>query len=83
MNAILRLHHDAMSDEDMQRLTTAVEKEGDQYGLFTKHLVQGIRGGSWNFYPRLVRSAYRFRNTPDIRNNNLGFRLVLPVQQSR
>ncbi|MDU9048465.1 MAG: DUF1566 domain-containing protein [Candidatus Electrothrix sp. Rat3] len=24
---------------------TAVEKEGDQYGLFTKHLVQGIRSG--------------------------------------
>jgi formylglycine-generating enzyme required for sulfatase activity len=24
---------------------TAVEKEGDQYGLFTKHLVRGIRSG--------------------------------------
>ncbi|RWX46317.1 Formylglycine-generating enzyme, required for sulfatase activity, contains SUMF1/FGE domain [Candidatus Electrothrix aarhusensis] len=26
-------------------LQTSVEKEGDQYGLFTKHLVQGIRSG--------------------------------------
>ncbi|MDU9047786.1 MAG: DUF1566 domain-containing protein [Candidatus Electrothrix sp. Rat3] len=26
-------------------IEVAVEKEGDQYGLFTKHLVQGIRSG--------------------------------------
>ncbi|MCI5157308.1 MAG: DUF1566 domain-containing protein [Candidatus Electrothrix sp. AUS1_2] len=26
-------------------IQTAVEKEGDRYGLFTKHLVQGIRSG--------------------------------------
>ncbi len=35
-----------------------------------------IRGGSWNNKPRNVRSAYRNRNTPDNRNNNLGFRLA-------
>ncbi|MCB1807431.1 MAG: SUMF1/EgtB/PvdO family nonheme iron enzyme, partial [Candidatus Competibacteraceae bacterium] len=34
------------------------------------------RGGSWNNKPRRVRSANRNRNTPDNRNNNLGFRLA-------
>lgn len=34
------------------------------------------RGGSWNNEPRNVRSANRNRNTPDNRNNNLGFRLL-------
>ena len=35
------------------------------------------RGGSWFNYPRLVRSADRFYNSPGYRNNYLGFRLVL------
>lgn len=36
-----------------------------------------IRGGSWNNNGRNCRSAYRNRNEPDERNNNLGLRLVL------
>ena len=36
-----------------------------------------VRGGSWNNNGRNVRSAYRNRNEPDNRNNNLGFRLAL------
>jgi hypothetical protein len=35
-----------------------------------------IRGGSWNNKPENLRSANRNRNTPDNRNNNLGFRLA-------
>ena len=35
-----------------------------------------IRGGSWNNNPQRVRSANRNRNTPDNRNNNVGFRLA-------
>jgi len=35
-----------------------------------------IRGGSWNNEPANLRSANRNRNTPDNRNNNLGFRLA-------
>jgi len=35
-----------------------------------------IRGGSWNNEPVNLRSANRNRNTPDNRNNNLGFRLA-------
>ncbi|MCI5130662.1 MAG: formylglycine-generating enzyme family protein, partial [Candidatus Electrothrix sp. EH2] len=42
-----------------------------------------IRGGGWGDRPRSVRSAGRSRDTPDFRFNNLGFRLVLPVQQGR
>ena len=34
------------------------------------------RGGSWNSNARNVRAAYRNWNTPDNRNNNLGFRLA-------
>ena len=37
-----------------------------------------IRGGSWNFYGRIVRSAYRGVDTPSSRNNGVGFRLVRP-----
>jgi formylglycine-generating enzyme required for sulfatase activity len=33
------------------------------------------RGGSWNNNARNCRSANRNNNTPDNRNNNLGFRL--------
>ena len=36
-----------------------------------------IRGGSWNNQARNCRSAYRNRNAPGNRNNNLGFRVVL------
>lgn len=35
-----------------------------------------VRGGSWINNGRNVRSAYRNHNTPDNRNNNLGFRLA-------
>jgi len=35
-----------------------------------------VRGGSWNFNPRNVRSAYRGVDTPDYRNGGLGFRLA-------
>ncbi|MBN1407416.1 MAG: SUMF1/EgtB/PvdO family nonheme iron enzyme [Calditrichaceae bacterium] len=34
------------------------------------------RGGSWNNNAQNVRVANRNRNTPDNRNNNLGFRLL-------
>jgi formylglycine-generating enzyme required for sulfatase activity len=44
---------------------------GDQRGVN-----RVIRGGSWNSYARNVRAAYRNRNRPDIRNDNLGFRLA-------
>ena len=36
-----------------------------------------VRGGSWFSFPRLCRSAYRYRFAPDSWNSNLGFRLAL------
>ena len=35
-----------------------------------------LRGGSWNNNPTNLRCAYRNNNTPDNRNNNIGFRCV-------
>jgi hypothetical protein len=34
------------------------------------------RGGSWNNNPQNCRVANRNNNTPDNRNNNIGFRLL-------
>jgi hypothetical protein len=39
------------------------------------------RGGSWNNNARNCRSANRNNNSPDNRNNNLGFRLALASAQ--
>jgi formylglycine-generating enzyme required for sulfatase activity len=35
-----------------------------------------LRGGSWVYDPWLCRSAFRLRNYPDHRFNDLGFRVV-------
>lgn len=35
-----------------------------------------LRGGSWLSRPDALRSAYRFRNSTSVRNNDLGFRLA-------
>lgn len=35
-----------------------------------------LRGGSWNYYPRLLRSAYRYATAGGIRVENAGFRVA-------
>jgi formylglycine-generating enzyme required for sulfatase activity len=35
-----------------------------------------LRGGAWNYYPRLLRSAYRYATAPVVRMNNAGFRVA-------
>ncbi len=35
-----------------------------------------LRGGAWNYYPRLLRSAYRYATAPAVRMNNAGFRVA-------
>jgi len=37
-----------------------------------------IRGGGWNYSAEFMRSAFRSNNTPSLRNDSLGFRLVRP-----
>jgi len=37
-----------------------------------------LRGGSFGDVPLSVRCAYRYRNYPDYRNDNDGFRVVSP-----
>ena len=39
-----------------------------------------VRGGSWNDYPRYVRSARRDRKPPNTRYEHIGFRVVVPAQ---
>jgi formylglycine-generating enzyme required for sulfatase activity len=38
--------------------------------------VRVLRGGSWDYYPDWLRSANRFRSTPGLRSNRLGFRVA-------
>ncbi|KPA18891.1 Sulphatase-modifying factor domain protein, partial [Candidatus Magnetomorum sp. HK-1] len=41
-----------------------------------------LRGGSWNYYARSCRSAFRYRGRPAYRDDFTGFRLVCsPGQQ--
>ena len=39
-----------------------------------------LRGGSWDSDVSGCRLAYRARNFPDIKGDNIGFRLVLPIE---
>ncbi|MBU0655278.1 MAG: SUMF1/EgtB/PvdO family nonheme iron enzyme [Gammaproteobacteria bacterium] len=39
-----------------------------------------LRGGSWNFHPRGVRSAARDRSLPDRKLSSIGFRIALDPQ---
>ena len=50
---------------------TSTDPVGPQSGTYRVY-----RGGSWGSIPRNARVANRFRSTPDIRNRDLGLRLV-------
>ncbi|HAV33272.1 MAG TPA: hypothetical protein DCX79_14795 [Planctomycetaceae bacterium] len=52
--------------------------EGD--GPITSGSSRVLRGGSWNNESANLRSANRNDNTPDNRNNNIGFRVVCELE---
>jgi formylglycine-generating enzyme required for sulfatase activity len=35
-----------------------------------------LRGGSWNYYPQLLRSAYRYATAPEVRLDMIGLRVA-------
>jgi formylglycine-generating enzyme required for sulfatase activity len=35
-----------------------------------------MRGGAWNYFPKLLRSAYRYATAGDVRLENIGFRVA-------
>jgi formylglycine-generating enzyme required for sulfatase activity len=35
-----------------------------------------LRGGAWNYYPQLLRAAYRYASAPVVRTENAGFRVA-------
>jgi formylglycine-generating enzyme required for sulfatase activity len=39
-----------------------------------------LRGGAWNYYPQLLRSAYRYASAPGVRMENAGFRVARSMQ---
>ena len=41
-----------------------------------------LRGGSWYDYPRVLRSAYRIRNSAGLRLNRTGFRVARTLIES-
>jgi formylglycine-generating enzyme required for sulfatase activity len=50
--------------------------DGSAWGSRAKGVRRVLRGGSWDSYPRLLRSAFRFRNAADVRLGYIGFRVV-------
>ena len=51
-------------------------EEGSAWWTDDERAPRIIRGGSWYYFPRACRSAYRYSHPPDARDSNIGFRMV-------
>jgi len=49
----------------------------------SSELYRVFRGGSWRRYPGSLRATLRNKEEPSYRYNNLGFRLVLPIEKQQ
>jgi formylglycine-generating enzyme required for sulfatase activity len=59
-------------DPEIYRTTATVDPKGP---LSAKY--KALRGGSWFYFPGLIRASQRGRYVPDDRGNNVGLRCVL------
>jgi formylglycine-generating enzyme required for sulfatase activity len=46
-----------------------------------KCMLNILRGGAWNYYPQLLRSAYRYASAPGVRTEFAGFRVARSMQE--
>ena len=51
-------------------------KDGSAWTTGCSGSTRVLRGGSWGNFPSLLRSAFRFGDTPDYRNSGIGLRLA-------
>jgi len=58
-------------DESYYSSSPGVDPQGPSSGSY-----RVLRGGSWHYFPRLCRSAGRFRGSPGYRGYDVGFRVV-------
>ncbi|MDO8806469.1 MAG: formylglycine-generating enzyme family protein [Elusimicrobiota bacterium] len=65
-------------DENYYARSPGKNPEGPASGT-----LRGIRGGSWYYDSYNLRAANHDKNTPGNRLNNLGFRCVVPAQDSK
>jgi len=63
-------------DTDYYKKSPKQNPKGPTHGTY-----RVLRGGSWDYYPRGVRCAYRGRADPDYRSNYIGFRVLLVFPQ--
>ena len=55
-------------------------KDGSAWLSDNERATRVTRGGSWIVNPRLCRSAFRRRYSPDLRYVDIGFRVVVAPQ---
>ncbi|MCT7981054.1 bifunctional serine/threonine-protein kinase/formylglycine-generating enzyme family protein [Laspinema olomoucense] len=63
------IKNDNHSQSNMDWLKDLLNKES---------ITKLLRGGSWDYYPRFCRCAYRNNYPRDVKDNYLGFRVVAP-----
>jgi len=63
--------------EPYRTVVPLVDPKGPSSGVF-----RVLRGGDWSSYPIGCRAARRYRDKPNIRCSNLGFRVVLELEQA-